>query len=98
LLVDLNGERWRSEEIAMALARSTDIPWALKADFETPAVQTGFCGVAMPGVMLACALAAKPVASPAISQRCLVSTSSIDGARDVFGLVCVAPQFSAGEA
>lgn len=55
-LADLNGERWRSEDIGFALsgARVSD---ALLADFETPIGQTGDCGAANSLITAAIALA-----------------------------------------
>lgn len=44
-LADLNGERWRSEDIGFALSGAR-VPDALMADLETPIGQTGDCGAA----------------------------------------------------
>ncbi len=60
LMIDLNGERWRSEELGFALAAAPALPDDLAADFETPPLFTGFCGCATGGVMAALALADAP--------------------------------------
>jgi len=68
-LADLNGERWRSEDIGFALS-SARIPDALLADFETPIGQTGDCGAAN-GLIMA--------------SVSLVPMSETDGAPDPTG-------------
>ncbi|MVA23621.1 hypothetical protein V6582_15695 [Agrobacterium vitis] len=54
-LVDLNGERWRSEDLGFALSGAL-IPDRLLSDFETPLSNTGDCGAANGLVMTAFAL------------------------------------------
>ena len=55
-LADLNGERWRSEDIGFALSGAR-VPDALLADFETPIGLTGDCGAANSLITAAIALA-----------------------------------------
>ncbi len=87
LMIDLNGERWRSEEIGVALARA-NLPDDLMADFETPPLTLGHCGTAAQGVMAALAMAAGPVpaATDLQVERSVISCSQRSGARDVIGL------------
>ncbi len=86
LLIDLNGERWRSEEISHVLARAQNVSDDLAADFETPAMATGFCGCATGGVLTALALA-QPSPNWSLQERdeewSLISTSQYDGQRAV---------------
>ena len=89
LMVDLNGERWRSEEAGMALSRTGDLAPELATDFETPVTFTGDCGSAMAGVMIALGLAPGPIPSPPDRkrERSLIVSCSFDGQRDTVGLV-----------
>jgi 3-oxoacyl-[acyl-carrier-protein] synthase-1 len=89
-LVDLNGERWRSEDVGFALsgARISD---ALSADFEVPLAITGDCGAANGLLLAAFALApAETGAEDADNHQrdigsglAIVSTSHITGPRCV---------------
>jgi hypothetical protein len=90
LLVDLNGERWRSEEIGYAFVQAENLPDDLAADFETPPGATGFCGCATGAVMAALALADAPaswrrLAEPQVNgeEWSIVSASQYDGRRSV---------------
>ena len=89
LMVDLNGERWRSEELGFALAAAPALPDGLAADFETPLLFTGFCGCATGGVMAAMALADAPPGAGAPPDAedgvewSAVSTSQYNGRRAV---------------
>jgi 3-oxoacyl-[acyl-carrier-protein] synthase-1 len=62
-LVDLNGERWRSEDLGFALsgARVSD---ELLADFETPIAFTGDCGAANSLIMATVAMGAGQAGAP----------------------------------
>lgn len=74
LLSDLNGERWRSEEIAVVLARHTDrLPEDLPNQIEAPASQLGYCGAAMSGLLLALAC----IPAPGIDTTPAVTTALI---------------------
>ncbi|MGH1330272.1 MAG: hypothetical protein ACRBBK_05275 [Paracoccaceae bacterium] len=89
LLVDADGERWRSEELGMALARTSAISDELLADFETPPLLTGYSGAAMPAVLIALALGpgAIPVRPATQTERHLIVTSTLSGKRDGIGIV-----------
>lgn len=78
---DLNGERWRSEEIAFVISRSADrLPAEALADIEAPASQTGYCGAAMAGIILA--LACRDTGSAAQGRAdSLLLISQFDGTR-----------------
>lgn len=94
LLIDANGERWRSEEMSMALARATNISDELAADFETPPLQLGYSGGAMGAVMVGLALgrgyeSAKPGTQ---TTRQFISSSTFIGQRDGLGVVRVTAQ------
>ncbi|GAK72629.1 hypothetical protein G6L37_33200 [Agrobacterium rubi] len=54
-LVDLNGERWRSEDLGFALSGAR-VPDKLLADFETPIAFTGDCGAANSLIMATVAI------------------------------------------
>lgn len=93
-LADLNGERWRSEDLGFALSGAL-IPEPLVQDFEAPLGNTGDCGAANGMVMASFALASNTrLASDAGEQdglpsdksapmRSIVSTSHPDGPRCV---------------
>ena len=89
LMIDLNGERWRSEELGFALAAVPALPDDLAADFETPPLFTGFCGCATGGVIAALALADAPPGSGAPPDTedgmewTVISTSHYNGPRAV---------------
>ena len=89
LMIDLNGERWRSEELGFALAAAPPLPDDLAADFETPPLFTGFCGCAMGGVMAALALADQPggldsrAEYPDGTEWTMISSSQYNGLREV---------------
>lgn len=88
LLIDLNGERWRSEDIGFALSGAR-IPDALLSDFETPLGNTGDCGAANGLILVALALAqgfeAGQSEEDTMSGNTLsiVSTSHFEGPRCV---------------
>lgn len=76
-LADLNGERWRSEDIGFALSGAR-VPDALLADIETPIGRTGDCGAANSLVMAAMALAPYAVNDePEQTDRIASATMSI---------------------
>jgi hypothetical protein len=76
-LADLNGERWRSEDIGFALSGAR-VPDALLADIETPIGRTGDCGAANSMVMAAMALAPYTVnEAPAQTENITSATMSI---------------------
>lgn len=85
LLSDLNGERWRSEEIAVVCTRCADrLPAEALADIEAPASQLGYSGAAMAGILLALACRQAPAAEPHGStdrQDSLLLVSQFDGTR-----------------
>ncbi|NLS20105.1 hypothetical protein HGP16_26580 [Rhizobium sp. P40RR-XXII] len=93
-LADLNGERWRSEDLGFALSGAL-IPEPLVQDFEAPLGNTGDCGATNGMVMASFALASKThLASDAgerdghlsdkrVPMRSIVSTSHPDGPRCV---------------
>ena len=93
-LTDLNGERWRSEDLGFALSGAL-IPERLVADFETPLGNTGDCGAANGMVLASFALTPKVSQATAAagqnsdpSDDCrhvtsIVSTSHPDGPRCV---------------
>jgi hypothetical protein len=89
LMIDLDGERWRSEELGFALAAAPPLPDDLAADFETPPLFTGFCGCATSGVMAALALAEGPIAptppadDPDGVEWTMISASQYNGLRTV---------------
>lgn len=84
LLIDMDGERWRGEELGTAIS-AADLPDALAADPETPPLTLGFTGCAGPAVAMALALGAAPrsVANRqgAAGECCHVSHSWPDGRR-----------------
>jgi 3-oxoacyl-[acyl-carrier-protein] synthase-1 len=84
LISDTNGERWRAEELGMALSRATNLNDDLTADFETPASHFGFCGETMPALMIALAMSPgpTPVAQGTQTQRHLIVASAFSGQRD----------------
>lgn len=95
-LVDLNGERWRSEDLGFALSGAL-IPDNLLSDFETPLSNTGDCGAANGLVMTAFSLsvpedATEPDVSASDDQEprrgflSVVSTSHFEGPRCVIAL------------
>lgn len=100
-LADLNGERWRSEDIGFALSGAR-VPDTLLADIETPIGQTGDCGAANSLILAAIALAPTPEKSPsedasnaAVGTVSIVSVALRQGPR----LVAVMEAFSGqGEA
>ena len=93
-LTDLNGERWRSEDLGFALSGAL-IPERLVADFETPLGNTGDCGAANGMILASFALTPKVSQATAAagqnsdpSDDCIhvtsiVSTSHPDGPRCV---------------
>lgn len=93
-LTDLNGERWRSEDLGFALSGAL-IPDPLLEDFETPLGNTGDCGAANGMVLASFALAPKTLqANSATGQNSnrmedsmramsIVSMSHPDGPRCV---------------
>lgn len=84
LLSDLNGERWRSEEIAVVLARHANrLPDELPNRIEAPASQLGYCGAAMSGILLAlaCAPNSGPDAAAGKQERALILVSQYGGLR-----------------
>ncbi|WP_271023032.1 hypothetical protein [Rhizobium sp. RCAM05973] len=93
-LTDLNGERWRSEDLGFALSGAL-IPEPLLQDFETPLGHTGDCGAANGMVLASFALASKlPEINAGDGQessqsddgtpvKSIVSTSHPDGPRCV---------------
>lgn len=85
LLSDLNGERWRSEEIAVVCSRCADrLPADALADIEAPASQLGYCGAAMTGILLALACRRTPAAESQHHddrQDSLLLVSQFDGTR-----------------
>jgi 3-oxoacyl-[acyl-carrier-protein] synthase-1 len=93
-LADLNGERWRSEDLGFALSGAL-IPQPLVANFETPLGNTGDCGAANGMVLASFALASKLLQANAadgqdsdptddsIRVMSIVSTSHPDGPRCV---------------
>jgi hypothetical protein len=89
LMIDLDGERWRSEELGFALAAAPPLPDDLAADFETPPLFTGFCGCAASGVMAALALAdapnapAGPIDNPGGMEWTMISARQYNGLRAV---------------
>jgi hypothetical protein len=58
-LADLNGERWRSEDIGFALSGAR-VPDDLLGDFETPLGQTGDCGAVNSLILAAISLGIDP--------------------------------------
>ena len=80
LLVDLNGERWRAEEMGFALARAGADLAHLGNSLETPALHLGDCGGGMGALMAALALADPPHGSAAGSVS-IVSAGSLVGPR-----------------
>ncbi|MGO7990412.1 hypothetical protein [Rhizobium leguminosarum] len=100
-LADLNGERWRSEDIGFALSGAR-VPDALLADIETPIGQTGDCGAANSLIMAAIALApaheksqSDDALNAAVGTISIVSTALRQGPR----LVAVMEAFNGqGEA
>jgi hypothetical protein len=58
-LADLNGERWRSEDIGFALSGAR-VPDELLGDFETPIGLTGDCGAVNSLIMAAISLGVDP--------------------------------------
>lgn len=89
LLIDANGERWRSEEMSMAFARATNISDEIAADFEAPSSQLGYCGGTMGAVMVGLAMGQgyDPVPPGQQTERQFISTSTFIGQRDGLGLV-----------
>lgn len=84
LLSDLNGERWRSEEIAVVCSRCADrLPAGALADIEAPASQLGYSGAAMAGILLALACRGAPAAESQDHDRqdSLLLVSQFDGTR-----------------
>ncbi|BCH63512.1 hypothetical protein RvVAT039_07280 [Agrobacterium vitis] len=95
-LVDLNGERWRSEDLGFALSGAL-IPDRLLSDFETPLSNTGDCGAANGLVMTAFALCSPAdIIDPDVSAGddqerrpsllSILSTSHFEGPRCVIAL------------
>ncbi|OLP45039.1 hypothetical protein [Rhizobium oryziradicis] len=95
-LVDLNGERWRSEDLGFALSGAL-IPDTLLSDFETPLSNTGDCGAANGLVMTAFALSTSEENTeadvstlddhePRRSLLSVLSTSHVEGPRCVIAL------------
>lgn len=98
LIVDLNGERWRAEEIAHVLARHGNaLPPGISADFETPALNFGHAGVAMGGIMVALALADGPKAPDAAEEWTLISNSQMTGKRIVARIGRAVPELTQEE-
>lgn len=89
LLSDINGERWRAEELGMALSRTTRLSDALTADFEAPAAHFGFAGETMPALMIGLALSSgpDPVSPGTQTQRHLIVASALRGQRDCLGIL-----------
>lgn len=58
-LADLNGERWRSEDIGFALSGAR-VPDDLLGDFETPLGHTGDCGAVNSLILAAISLGSDP--------------------------------------
>ncbi|MCF1505974.1 hypothetical protein L0F51_19625 [Afifella sp. H1R] len=89
LMVDLNGERWRAEELAVVLSAAPPLPDRLEADFETPPLTAGHCGAATGMLMAALALNDQPPGQTVedggreASETTLISTSQFDGLRAV---------------
>lgn len=84
LLSDLSGERWRSEEIALVLARHADrLPDHMSQNIETPASQLGYCGSAMAGILLAfgCDVASRTRAADGPVGEALILISQFGGLR-----------------
>lgn len=84
LLSDLNGERWRSEEIAVVCSRCADrLPAEAVADVETPASQLGYCGAATAGILLALACRGRVPATAGgpETRDSLLLVSQFDGTR-----------------
>lgn len=83
LISDLNGERWRSEEIAVVCTRCADrLPAEAVADVEAPASQLGYSGAAMAGILLALACRGPvPAAHGAVPRDSLLLVSQFDGTR-----------------
>lgn len=89
-MVDMNGERWRSEDVGFSLsgARVSD---DLLTDFETPLAQTGDCGAANGLILMALALSAPhrndqdtpEDVKVAQADLSIISLSHLDGPRCV---------------
>ena len=98
LMIDLNGERWRSEEISFVFSAVDTIPDGMDADFETPPLNTGFCGIATGGVLLALALTASEHSDDTpLGAVTLISSSQFDGLRVVATVERSAPATTAAE-
>lgn len=93
-LSDLNGERWRSEDLGFALSGAL-VPDSLLQDFETPLGHTGDCGAANGMLLASFALATKAykpkaddesdgvATDAAATVTSIVSTSHPEGPRCV---------------
>lgn len=87
VIMDLNGERWRAEELGFAVACVAGMGAGariaqLAADPEAPTLQLGDCGTAM-GLLLPALALAEPPQSVSSGPIALVSVSSRGGLRAV---------------
>jgi 3-oxoacyl-[acyl-carrier-protein] synthase-1 len=81
-MLDLNGERWRAEELGFAVAAAGAPVTDLAADLETPSLYLGDTGAAMGAVMPALALGDPPRRGhPRRGPVSLISAASYEGAR-----------------
>ncbi|MER0240060.1 hypothetical protein [Fulvimarina sp. MAC8] len=108
LMIDLNGERWRSEEWAVVFAAAPVLPDHMEADFETPPLTLGYCGAATGAVMAALALTDAPPprgldraatdSPPKVATTLtLISTSQFDGPRAVALIERIRPHAAQGD-
>ena len=82
-MAELNGERWRGEEIAHALSRNNRLPDDLLADFEVPPLTLGHLGVVASAVMLALSMADGPEPPMTDPELTLIAASTYPNARTV---------------
>ncbi|MBA8880959.1 hypothetical protein [Phyllobacterium myrsinacearum] len=85
-MVNLNGERWRSEDISVALSASQPLPDHLAADFETPPLYCGECGVVTDAIMAALSLVPPPDTLSNVSSKSVITHIAISQRS---GLRCV---------
>ncbi|QND51896.1 hypothetical protein HB779_08255 [Phyllobacterium sp. 628] len=85
-MVNLNGERWRSEDLSFALSASPSLPDHLAGDFETPPLYCGECGVVTDAIMTALSLVPPPDMSEDLSSKSVITHIAISQRS---GLRCV---------